>query len=178
MAALLQGFSWCQTSYRKLLETTLKKIHDAIWIKNALVDYQFSITKFIFSEQMHVNQLFPAQHTDIIRNMLQKSNKAVLSNNRYTWAWWHLKSTKIWLFNSLFLQRTNNISNLHITVLCQGKILIKLNSSPPSAAYMRQWIGSALVQIMACRLFGAKPLSKPMLGYYQLDPWEQISMKF
>ena len=31
---------------------------------------------------------------------------------------------------------------------------------PPSAVYMRQWIGSALVQIMACRLFGTKPLSK------------------
>ena len=30
---------------------------------------------------------------------------------------------------------------------------------------MRQWIGSALVQIMACRPIGAKPLSKPMLGY-------------
>ena len=26
---------------------------------------------------------------------------------------------------------------------------------------MRQWIGWALVQIMACRLIGAKPLSKP-----------------
>ena len=26
---------------------------------------------------------------------------------------------------------------------------IKTQSSPPSAAYMRQWIGSALVQIMA-----------------------------
>ena len=26
----------------------------------------------------------------------------------------------------------------------------------PSAAYMRQWIGSALAQIMACRLLGAK----------------------
>ena len=35
----------------------------------------------------------------------------------------------------------------------------------PSAAYMRQWTGSALVQVMACRIFGAKPLSKPMLGY-------------
>ena len=35
--------------------------------------------------------------------------------------------------------------------------------------YMRQWIGSALVQIMACRLFGTKQLSKPMLGYCQLD---------
>ena len=36
-----------------------------------------------------------------------------------------------------------------------------LTHPPLSASYMRQWIGSALVQIMACRLFGAKPLSKP-----------------
>ena len=34
-----------------------------------------------------------------------------------------------------------------------------VNSSPPSTAYMRQWPGSALVQIMAWRLFAAKPLS-------------------
>ena len=39
---------------------------------------------------------------------------------------------------------------------------------PTSATYMRQWIGSALVQIMSFRLFGTKPLSKPMLGYCQL----------
>ena len=44
------------------------------------------------------------------------------------------------------------------------------NSSPTSAAYMRQWIGTALVQIMACHLFSAKPLSKSMLGYYQSEP--------
>ena len=31
---------------------------------------------------------------------------------------------------------------------------------------------------MACRLFGAKPLSKPILDYCQLDPKEQISVKF
>ena len=43
---------------------------------------------------------------------------------------------------------------------------------------MRQWIRSALVQIMACRLLGAKPLSKPMLCNYQLDLQEQTSMKF
>ena len=36
---------------------------------------------------------------------------------------------------------------------------------------MRQWTGSALVQIMTCRLFGAKPFSTPMLGYCQLDSW-------
>ena len=44
-----------------------------------------------------------------------------------------------------------------------------VNSSPPSVACIRQLIGSALVQIMACRLFGAKPSSKLMLGYCQLD---------
>ena len=43
------------------------------------------------------------------------------------------------------------------------------NSSPPSAAYMRQWTGSSLVQVMACRLFGAAPLSEPILAYCQLD---------
>ena len=48
--------------------------------------------------------------------------------------------------------------------------VITINSSPPSAGYMRQWIGSALVKIMACHLFATKPLSKPMLRYCQLDP--------
>ena len=44
------------------------------------------------------------------------------------------------------------------------------NLSPPRAAWMCQWIGSVLVRIMACRLLGTKPLSKPMLDYCQLDP--------
>ena len=48
-----------------------------------------------------------------------------------------------------------------------------VNSSAPSAAYMRQWTVSALVQAMACRLFGAKPLPEPMLTYCQLEPCEQ-----
>ena len=53
-----------------------------------------------------------------------------------------------------------------------------VNSSPPSAAYMRPWAGSTLVQVMACRLFGAKPLPEPMLTFCQLDPQEQTSVKF
>ena len=51
------------------------------------------------------------------------------------------------------------------------------NSSLPSGAYICQWIGSVLVQIMVCCLFGAKLLSEPMLVYRQLDFWEWISMK-
>ena len=53
-----------------------------------------------------------------------------------------------------------------------------INSSSPSAAYIRWWTVSSLVQIMACRLFGTKPLPEPMLTYCQLDSWEQISVKF
>ena len=48
---------------------------------------------------------------------------------------------------------------------------------PPSAAYMRQWIGTALVKIMTCRLFGTEPLSKPTLIYCQFDNLEQASVK-
>ena len=58
------------------------------------------------------------------------------------------------------LQRNHATTQLHFL----WKVL-QLNSSPPSAAYMRQWIRPALVQIMACCLFGAKPLSKLMLEY-------------
>ena len=45
-----------------------------------------------------------------------------------------------------------------------------VNSLSPSATYMHQWIQSVLVQIMACRLFATKPLSKPMQSYCQLVP--------
>ena len=43
---------------------------------------------------------------------------------------------------------------------------------------MRQWTGSSLVQLMACRLFGTKPLPEPVLFYCQLESWQQVSVKF
>ena len=48
-------------------------------------------------------------------------------------------------------------------------LTITFNSSLSSVANMREWIGPNLIQIMACRLFGAKSLSKQMLVYCQLD---------
>ena len=38
-----------------------------------------------------------------------------------------------------------------------------INSLKPSDTYMRQWINSSLLQLMACHQDGAKPLSEPML---------------
>ena len=49
---------------------------------------------------------------------------------------------------------------------------------PPSAAYMRQWIWSALIQIMACRLFSAIPLSKPMLVIVNCSLRNKLQLKF
>ena len=53
-----------------------------------------------------------------------------------------------------------------------------INSSPPSAARMHKWTGSALVQVMAYCRFGAKSLREPVKIYCQFDPWEQTSVKF
>ena len=76
------------------------------------------------------------------------------------------------------MKAQNNFTGYHIYIKYESTFLKNFNSPLPGAAYMCQWNGPALVQIMACRLFGAKPLPEPMLTYYQLDPKEQISVKF
>ena len=43
---------------------------------------------------------------------------------------------------------------------------------------MRPWTGSVLLQVIACCPFCAKPLPKLVLTYYQMNPWEQTSVKF
>ena len=48
--------------------------------------------------------------------------------------------------------------------------VVLFNTSPPSAAYMRQYTGPAFVQVMACRRSGAKPLPELMLNYFHLNP--------
>ena len=77
---------------------------------------------------------------------------------------------KIWWMTS----KNNRIPLLYYVKLCAS-----LNSlTPPSAAYMRQCTGSSLVDVTACRLFGAKPLPQTMLAYCQLGSREYISVKF
>ena len=60
----------------------------------------------------------------------------------------------------------------------RGENQTQFNSSSPSAAYMRQWSGSAMVQVMAWRRTVHKALPEPMLVNCQSDSWEQISVKF
>ena len=97
-----------------------------------------------------------------------------LSYSTRLWILWnylilgHLKGTPFfkWYFTLIFMAASLRMDNLWL-LQCQC-----INSSPPSAASLSQWIWSALVQTMAYHLFGARPLIKPILGYCQLDPKE------
>ena len=44
--------------------------------------------------------------------------------------------------------------------------------------HMHQLCESSTVRVMACRLFGTKPLPEPMLIYHQLGRLEQTATKF
>ena len=52
------------------------------------------------------------------------------------------------------------IHDVECSFLKHNRLSKLLTHLPYSATYMRKWIGSALFQIIACRLFGAKPLYK------------------
>ena len=69
-------------------------------------------------------------------------------------------------------------SSWHILFAQTNRREVDIHWANSSAAYMCQWTGSALVQIMACRLFDVKPLHETMLVYCQLDPRGQNSLKF
>ena len=105
------------------------------------------------------------------------------SNVPYTPVW-SLKRTRLPQNPFSLIQRLNwwhsvrHWYDYKIVIRTLRRYMWYVISSPPNAAYMRQWIMLPLVQIMACRLFGAKPLSKPMLSCCQLHPWEQTSVKF
>ena len=51
----------------------------------------------------------------------------------------------------------------------EGRNNIYIISSPPHSTYMRQWTGSALVQLLAWHLLCTQPTTEPMLVYCELD---------
>ena len=73
--------------------------------------------------------------------------------------------------------RSDDVDSRVLVTRACPRIWVKTHL-PPSAAHMRRWTRSAMVQVMACPLFGVKPLPEPMLTYCQLDPKEQTSVKF
>ena len=81
-----------------------------------------------------------------------------------------------------YLLHANNKENIKAFITCPAPQTNgfpsqrAINSLRPSDAYVRQTNMPTLLQIMACRLLGAKPLSEPMLPYCQLNPKKHISV--
>ena len=142
-----------------------------------------SFTKF--HTQMHLGWVqgpvyFQGQRSNnYVTRSQDRSNgcrgvKSISIISQYMQSYWFSKQSKI---NIIY-----NISVMTITITMSiilenfGKYAISdcpfILLFPPSAVYMRRWIGSALIREMVSRLFGAKPLPEPVLTYNQLDPWE------
>ena len=102
------------------------------------------------------------------KNIWEVKILAKVPDHQYPWCWLNIPHC----FELISHRNVEFIVNIIKKLNYIIKVMPLFNSSPPrsSAAYIRQWMGSALVQIMAWRLFGAKPLSQPILGYRQLDP--------
>ena len=68
----------------------------------------------------------------------------------------------------LELLYTWKVCKLYLTCVYQCSIVIR---------YFPQWAVPPSIQIMVCRLLGAKPLSKPLLVYKEIDPWDKAQRK-
>ena len=120
------------------------------WIMES--DSRWLVFKATFNMSItsHMHVIYSIAHS--ICKLMGKLNTLAILRPLHSYTPYHS--------NGLMQGRCNS-SAFVATDLC----LFWIKSPPPSAAYMRLWIGSALLQIMACRLFGAKPLFEPMLEY-------------
>ena len=86
-----------------------------------------------------------------------------------------LRNKVQWNFN-----QNTKLTKMHLKIssakrrpYCSGGD--ELNHQGGVVLLMCQWTKPSVIQIMACCLLGAMPLSVPMVAYCSLDPWEQIS---
>ena len=95
---------------------------------------------------------------------------------------YYSKNSNIAFDHSWIIQRYGGNRDLWSLMTGKSCLFVKstscIKSCPPSAAYICLWAESWLVQVMAFRIFGAKPWTEQMLVYYQLDHSEHILVKF
>ena len=105
----------------------------------------------------------------LLQSQFQSSNQLI--NLHMSWQLSCHDICKIMIrLDHYFPSNCNTIFSNEIWIVSSW-ILCEMGSGPLTHLPLvpHQWIGLALVQIMAWRLISAKPLSKPMLGYCQLD---------
>ena len=163
--------------YRRLHISALYALH-----KTYFVTMTLSVISFIRSKWEDAISCKAKTATPIFGVDVQA--KSVLSNEKYTCTSMlhyrlvicanHRYAEPGWVENH-WLVPYDITTVLGMVYIVGFAYLEFINSSPP---YMRQWMGSALLQITACRLFGTRPSSKPMLGYSQLDLINKLQWNF
>ena len=121
-----------------------------------LVNGIFSVD---FFQRFHCNYHIQKRKRDVIITLLLRQNNVVTS-------FW--RNSDISITSRV---RCVNVPSFHDSP-CWGQLI------SPNAPFIRQWTGSTLVQVMVCRLSGAKPLPEPMLPCCRLGPHEQLSWNF
>ena len=110
-----------------------------------------------------------------VENVLYMGNKIELSSARLLISYIEVLTT---ICRDQWVQRMAAMKNFSTNESFISLSKLQCETHLLLVPHICQQIGSALVQIMAFRLFDVKPSSKPMLGYCQLDPWEQTSVTF
>ena len=118
----------------------------------------------------------PSENTAAVVLTLNKAQLQIWVSIRRTTVnpWWHYDLKKQ---HSTLLSGSQPVTKCYLPyyviqdsyVLLRNQAIILtvefLNPLWPSDAYMRQYTRPSLVQIMGCRLGGAKPSSEPLLEY-------------
>ena len=124
---------------------------------------------FLYDSQVHFKMASIFEWSDLTKVVLESyysqliSSVAIQIHYNLTFCDSYTRSTKA-------RERETNDNTSIRTLVRHGMpcvswwIARRIKSSPTSAACMRQWTGTTLVHIMACCLFGANQLSKPVLG--------------
>ena len=80
----------------------------------------------------------------------------------------------LWRSSCLYLRISfGHVTLVAITVTLSFSHVCNFLTHPPEAVHMRWWNGTALVQMMVCRLLDAKLLPETMQAHCQLDPQQQ-----
>ena len=87
-------------------------------------------------------------------------------------------TTKLHMFSMDFILNYLFLSDDNIQNFLKSCGIVGVNTLAISDAIWHHRPWSTLLQVMACHLFGAKPLLVAMLAYNKFDTWEQTSMRF
>ena len=130
------------------------------WCRHATSHYLIqswprSLSTYGFTS-LQWSKIFPTSSSFLQKQIGFSNGYTLLSRSVARGFAWMMKS----VYHYFYVHCYHNIFKL-----IELELIFFINSLRPSDAYMRRWTGSSLVQIIACRLFGAKPLSEPMQGY-------------